>query len=204
MATYKEQITEENNSMFNVHDNLKELSVPELQKRCREDQRAFSVGIINITGGLNVGGIIRSASLFGASRVVIFGRKTFDARSAVGAKNYIDIKHYKEVTMAKIEAVSADYNMRPVFIEQGGIPLDIFEWKAFHTTSENKWLHPFIILGNENTGIPDYILSENIRYTIISVPQVGVLRSFNVASAASIVMYDLCNKVYCQPLLEKF
>jgi tRNA G18 (ribose-2'-O)-methylase SpoU len=190
MINYKELITEENLKMFNIHDDLKDKSVEELKEICDEQRLPFSVGIINITGGLNVGGIIRSASLFGARRVVIFGRKVFDKRSTVGAHNYIKIKHYKELSSLKINQVMAEHDMTPVFIEQGGTPLPEYQW------AESKlWRHPCLIFGNENSGIPDYLLEEMKSFDRISIPQRGVLRSFNVASTASIVMYDLSMKM---------
>jgi tRNA G18 (ribose-2'-O)-methylase SpoU len=45
-----------------------------------------------------------------------------------------------------------------------------------------------LVFGNESNGLPESFLNSDMKK--ISIPQLGVLRSFNVSAAAAIVMWD--------------
>ncbi len=93
-VNYKKIITETNSKMFNVRDEYKENTLEQNQNICKSDRLPFSVGMINVTGDLNIGMAIRSACLLGAENFYIFGRRKFDSRSTVGAENYINIQQF--------------------------------------------------------------------------------------------------------------
>lgn len=182
-------------SGFNVHKKYDDLTVPELQEVCKKEQKPFAVCALSVTGDLNIGSMIRTASLFGAEKFIVFGRRKFDRRGLVGANNYIDIElisglnedlsfdsHLFNATMITNEYV-------PVFVEQGGIPLGSFSWK--HLLVSRK---PCLIFGNENRGIPQEIIDDSKGFKV-SIPQCGVIRSHNVSVASGIVMYDLCKNM---------
>ena len=89
-ANFKEEIAKDMaQSGFNVHDNLKNLSVPELRKICDSDRLPFAMCLLNVTGDMNCGSLIRTACLFGAEKVSVVGRRKFDRRGLVGSNNYI-------------------------------------------------------------------------------------------------------------------
>ena len=75
----------------------------------------------------------------------------------------------------------------PVFLEQGGTDIREVNWKLVH--------HPLVILGNESLGIPKKFINqvkkikpETLR---VSIPQWSVMRSHNVAIAASIALWEI-------------
>jgi tRNA(Leu) C34 or U34 (ribose-2'-O)-methylase TrmL len=57
---------------------------------------------------------------------------------------------------------------------------------------------PLLVMGNESTGIPrDFmrkVCSAMPDACVISIPQWSVLRSLNIASAATIAMWELRSK----------
>ena len=182
-VNYKEELHKDIAMTFNVSDHLKGLSVPELKNECKADQSPFAVGCINLTGNVNIGTIIRTASLYGAEKVIIFGRKQFDARGLVGADKYIDIEFVPSVIEGTMEldVFTIVETIRysgyvPVMVEQGGKPLGSFDW---HSVCDNH--KPFLLLGNENRGIDpvlvNTLLSEIPESRIVSILQKGVLRS---------------------------
>lgn len=182
-------------STLNVHDHLKGKSVEDLRVLCDQDRLPFGVCILNVTGELNVGTIVRNALLTGARKVAIIGRRKYDKRGTVGSENYIDVERIdgfeddgltidKDVFWSWID----DNDFAPVFCEQGGTLLPLVDWpKSIDQMAPRS---PCLVFGNENRGVQDDILNDE-RGTIVSIPQRGVIRSYNVASASGIVMYSM-------------
>ncbi len=181
-VNYRDLIQATTAKMFNVRDELQNLSVEEIRKH--QPKRNFSICCGNITGDINLSNIIRSAVIFGADKVFIIGRKSFDRRGMVGANNYIDI----EFIGGMIDENTPDWDKgiehilaskyTPKFVETGG--------KQMGTAI--TWGKPCFIFGNEGIGIPENIIEKYPGIDIITVPQYGVMRSLNVASCAAIVM----------------
>jgi tRNA G18 (ribose-2'-O)-methylase SpoU len=155
--------------------------------------------MINVTGELNVGMALRSASLLGAENFYIFGRKKFDARSTVGAENYINIVQYSyddpmtadEHILAELRELNKTHSV--ILCEHGGYMLseNDFGWAYEERPS------PVFIFGSESHGIPKLITDQvasdgypEYEFERISIPQRGVLRSFNVSAAMAIVCWD--------------
>ena len=199
MVNYSKIITETNSKMYNVRDEYKNNSVEENIAICNKEHLKFSVGCINITGELNIGMMIRSASLLGAENFYIFGRKKFDARSTVGAENYINIVQYSyddpmtadEHILAELRELNKTHSV--ILCEHGGYMLgeNDFGWAYEERPS------PVFIFGSESHGIPKLITDQvasdgypEYEFERISIPQRGVLRSFNVSAAMAIVCWD--------------
>lgn len=175
---------------WNVQDQYKGLSLDDLRAISDQARLPYAVCAINITGDLNIGMMLRSACLMGAERFIIYGRKKFDKRTTVGAQNYIDVvsidakesTHSIELNYDNFFTTMSEYGYAPVFFDTGGTPLDEF---CFVDT----WLDtkPCLVFGNEGMGLPVELTKGR---EIVSIPQRGVMRSLNVSSAASIVMYE--------------
>lgn len=161
---------------WNIKDQLQGLDLSEI--RAQQPKFGFAIALLNIDGGLNIGSMIRSAVIFGADKVYLIGGRRFDRRSTVGSHNYIEIEHIPiseddPMLLGKIK----DDGYTPVAIEQGGANISEI------ANLEN----PCFLFGAESRG-----LSKNItdRCNCYEIPQYGVLRSLNVSSAASIVLYE--------------
>jgi len=189
-----------NNSAFNVHDDLKHLSVEELKALSQTDRQPWHTMTINLTGDLNVGTIIRTSHLLGASSVLVVGRSKVDRRSMVGAENYIDVKRYNtmedviEINAEKVYNILVEHNLTPIFVENNGKDLSKIDWKFRCSEMKRSGSEPCLVMGNETGGIPDSILALENEFPLsfkLSVPQLGVIRSLNVAVAHAIVAYNL-------------
>jgi tRNA(Leu) C34 or U34 (ribose-2'-O)-methylase TrmL len=100
-----------------------------------------------------------------------------------------------------MDVINSNPRYMPVFCETGGVTLGDFDWRQTlmvcpqNPDSENDTFRPLLIFGNENRGIGENILNlrgRMERSMTVAIPQKGVLRSFNVSTAAGIMMYSLC------------
>lgn len=197
MVNYSKIIKETAKNHYNVLDEYKGNSIEENVAICNRDRLKFSVGCINITGELNIGMMIRSACLFGAENFYIFGRNKFDKRSTVGAENYINIVQYvfddpihADMQIAtKLQEIEKTMKYNVVLCETGGVEL----------SSKTSWAtlkdgYPLFLFGSESHGLPDTVSNSfNIK---VSIPQRGVLRSFNVSAAMNIICWDYIRETY--------
>lgn len=177
---------------FNVHDSLKDLSVEELKKLSDTTRLPYSICLLNLEYDLNIGNCIRSAHIFGVETVYIFGRRRYDLRSTVGANHYTNIiKHdfaeltSDEVIIAEFEKMISQNNLQPLLIDKTEKSFDIGHMMGYYNFT--KVGYPCLVLGNENSGIPTCLTD---KYPCFHIPQRGVIRSLNVASAASVAMYE--------------
>ena len=195
MNRFQEKILEDSNIALNVCDKYKSLIVEDIVKVQKSVSLPYSVGLLSLTGELNIGTSIRSACIFGAKKVIIFGRRRYDKRSTVGASNYIEVERHFALNkdMEFDTNVVIDYiesnNIYPIFIEQGGINLSAIDWNWELDRANDCGKELVIFFGSEGDGIPTSLLKHFGR--IVSIEQLGVLRSLNVSSAASIVCYDV-------------
>jgi len=186
MINYRDAIKKSMSNFWNVRDEYKGYQLPELRETCKRESLLFSVCALNVEGDLNVGMMLRTASLMGAEHFYIFGRRKTDDRSMVGADKYIPLTRIHGFTntgefdkLKFYDEFILKRNFMPVFVETDGSPLNEYHWPYNNT---------LLVFGNESTGIPDEL---SRSYPKVSIPQRGVLRSLNVATAASIVMWDL-------------
>jgi len=191
-VNYQKIIRDTASKHFNVADVYKNNSYQKNVEICRKDRLPFSVGTINITGELNVGMMIRSACLFGAEKFYTFGRKKYDKRSTVGAENYLDIVQYTyDDPMTADESILYDLKQlqnkhQIILCETDGSELGAdHNWEKFDS--------PLFLFGSESFGIPENISQEFIK---VSIPQRGVLRSFNVSAAMNIIIWDYLKEVH--------
>jgi tRNA G18 (ribose-2'-O)-methylase SpoU len=163
---------------------------------------------LNVMGDANLGSMIRTACMFGVSAFYIAGRKRWDRRWSVGAHHYMDVKfapdiydvtvnthHSIECECGKCKVIQVERlieflkfgGFTPCFVEQGGVDARDPVWKR---TVER----PIFIYGNENAGIPMAVIRAvraAIPATIVlTIPQMGIMRSHNVASACSLVLWE--------------
>jgi len=186
---YSNVINETASRHYNVADQYKDNTLEQNRQICRNDSLPFAVGVMSITGDLNIGMMMRTAALLGVRDFFIFGRKKYDRRSTVGAQNYINVHQYP-MDVSFLHNVCQDTGYTPVFIEQGGknLPTTHTEWKVMP-------LNPIFIFGSESDGIPNDIIYSFPNSPVISIPQCGVLRSFNVSAAMSIVTWEYLKEI---------
>jgi tRNA G18 (ribose-2'-O)-methylase SpoU len=198
-VNYKKIIADTNSKHYNVGDLYKDHTLEQNRAICQVDRLPFSVGCINVTGCLNVGMMIRSACLLGAENFYIFGRRKFDSRSTVGAENYINVVQYvfddpinsDEQILTELRELNKTHSV--ILCEHGGYMLGGNDYKMAYEGRPS----PLFIFGSESHGIPKLITDQvandgypEYEFDRISIPQRGVLRSFNVSAAMAIVCWD--------------
>ena len=185
-------------SGFNVHDDLKELTVPELQDLATKDRLHFAVCLLNIEYDLNIGNCIRTAHITGAEKIFIIGNEKIDSRGTVGAHNYTTVIKRKINPNEDLISVfwktmheENDEIYIPIFLEKNDTSVPI-SYEAFNNIS---FLYKLgfkfcLVLGNEQGGIPKKLMENSL---ILHIPQRGVIRSLNVASACAIACHEIRN-----------
>lgn len=165
---------------FNVHSVFQNESTEKLKQISQVTSLPIHLMLFNLDGNMNIAMSIRSAAVIGCSDVWIVGRRKYDARPEVGAKNYINVH--------KIDTIDSSFfeknGLVPILVEQGGTSIEEINFKPML----NKPV--CFIVGSESNGIPKEFLDEMKNSTKVSISQYGLLRSFNVSIAASIVIYE--------------
>lgn len=188
---------------YNVHDSLKQCDVETLKYISEKDRLNYAICLMNVEYDNNIGNSIRSAHIFGARKVIIFGKKKVDTRGTVGAHNYIEyIKHViddfdnENCVLAEFRKMCLEHNLYPFFIEKTSTSKKLSEIRkkicllSHQRNEEFKNITPCLVFGNENKGIPEYLMQQTSN-EIYHIPQLGVIRSLNVASAVAVSTYEI-------------
>jgi len=170
---------------YNVHTPLQGLSVETVKLLSQKTAVPLVLMMYNLNGDMNVGMSIRSAVIFGCSDVYIVGKKRYDRRPEVGAKNYI--KFHRLPTI--VPSFFLENKLIPIFVEQGGTPLEEFSFKPYLPGNLLEGWKVCLVLGSESFGIPMETFKD-LNAPIVSISQYGVLRSLNVSVATGIVLYE--------------
>lgn len=164
---------------MNVRDEFKNNTVEQNQAIARAHTKGFAVATFNLKGDLNLGTIMRTAHLTGAERFFILGHRGFDRRSSVGVQNYlIPEKHDECKDYLTTNHLLYHHGYTPVIVEQGGK-----KFKDWLSLSNHYGFKPCFVFGPEE-GFPSDFPAH------IELEQTGVSRSYNVSSAAAIVLYN--------------
>ena len=170
---------------YNVHSPLQQLPTEIVQKFAQKMTLPVTLMLYNLHGDMNIGMSIRTACILGCSDVFVVGKRKYDRRSEVGAKHYIQVHRSSSIT----PDFFASQKLLPIFLEQGGIPLEDFSFKSFLPRNLPPGFKICFVVGSESFGIPISLL-KSVQAPIVSISQYGVLRSLNVSIAASIVLYE--------------
>jgi tRNA (guanosine-2'-O-)-methyltransferase/TrmH family RNA methyltransferase len=170
---------------YNVHTPLQALPAEKLKKIAEVTALPLALMLFNLNGDMNIGMSIRTAVILGCSDVYVVGRKKYDRRPEVGAKNYIKIHREKEISPEFFQ----ENRLMPIFVEQGGEPLENFSYRPYFPGRIPRGWRAVLVVGSESHGLPKSLL-DSLDAPVITISQYGVLRSLNVAIAASIVLYE--------------
>lgn len=149
------------------------------------DSKRFNYSILcsNLMYDMNLGTVIRNANAFLASEVIIYGRKRWDRRAAVGTQNYTHFKHVREE------------NELNDLIDEFDVIIGIDNLDNSKDISNHDWnseKKTLICFGQEQVGLPDEVL--NVCHELLYIKQYGSVRSLNVGVASGITMYDYVTK----------
>jgi tRNA G18 (ribose-2'-O)-methylase SpoU len=198
------------NSPKNVRSYLKNMDVKNIKKYSTNTTLGYCVLTLSICGDLNVGTIMRTSQLLGADKYIVFGKRSFDRRSAVGAMNYMNVERIfglkDNSTDVKKNLMSSermicpdkfydymnDNKLVPVFLEQrhDAIYNDNVNWITKERKLKNGYRFCFVF-GNEGDGIANDIVCKGLTIPnsfVICIRQLGALQSFNVSTTVGIIL----------------
>ncbi|MBU1668257.1 RNA methyltransferase [bacterium] len=141
----------------------------------------------NITSTENVGSIARSAAALGVNSYLLpiqgphpFGRRAL--RVSMGHMSMLKTHLYQDIGATLTKLKEHGYTIIAAEITPDSIPLSNIE-------VPKKWV---LLMGHEGHGISQEIL--NLCDKIVNIEMMPNIKSFNVAVAASILMYTFKNK----------
>jgi tRNA G18 (ribose-2'-O)-methylase SpoU len=172
---------------YNVHTPLQALSTEVVQAFAKASALPLALMVYNLNGDMNIGMSIRTAVILGCSDVYVVGRKKYDRRPEVGAKNYIQIHRIKDIGSGS--EFFRENKLVPIILEQGGVALEEFSFKPYLPNKLEPGQKIVFVVGSESMGLPKAFM-KSIGAPIISISQYGVMRSLNVSIAASIILYE--------------
>jgi tRNA G18 (ribose-2'-O)-methylase SpoU len=169
-----------------VHHNVmlhgirpKESSIEELDNNI--------VMLDNITSSENVGSIARSASALGIHSYLLpqqgphpFGRRAL--RVSMGHASRLKLHRYDDIKETITTLKQHGYTIYAAEITENSIPLS-------QIAVTEKWV---LLMGHEGDGIADEILELCDR--VVHIEMEANVKSFNVAVAASIILYNFKHK----------
>jgi tRNA G18 (ribose-2'-O)-methylase SpoU len=165
----------------NVIDVYKYWTVEAIKGNLDTKRHNFSVLISNQFKDFNIGTVIRNANAFLAREVIVFGRRQYDRRGAVGTYLYENLKFVKFVEELDLK----DCCVIGFDTGDDAVPVETFQWP--------KDKHVVMVFGQEDVGLVPEL--RNLCEKILYIKQYGSVRSLNVGCASSIAMYDYCTKV---------
>ena len=149
----------------------------------------ISVILYNIRSLYNVGSIFRTCDSAFVSELILTGFTPFPPRkeiekTALGATETVAWRYEKNI----IDAMKFQKGKGKKIIA-----IEITNTKKSCFSLAEKDFPVCFVLGNELTGIDDYVLKE--CDDAIEIPMFGVKHSLNVAVAAGIVIYESVRKL---------
>jgi len=180
-----------NEDSRNVIDYYKYWSTDAIVADMDAKRHNFSVLCANVHGDFNIGTVIRNANAFLASEVVLYGRKKYNRKGAVGTQNYTHFKHVRDID--GLAEIKNDAYVIGVDNIDGAEPIDFAEIPMDR--------HVVFAFGEEQVGLPQEML--DICDKLVYIQQFGSVRSLNVGVASGIVMYEYCRRLDLGTLIEK-
>ena len=174
---------------------MKKLSMDELNRVSTEEFKAqekipLVVVMDNVRSMYNVGSVFRTCDAFSVERLLLCGITACPphkeiAKTALGATESVDWKHYDTTTEAVVELKQLGYKLFAVEQVDTSVMLDRIEIPASEKTA--------IVLGNEVFGVDDEVLA--LCDGAIEIPQNGTKHSLNVSIAGGIVIWEFFKKM---------
>lgn len=145
-------------------------------------ERAMVIALPQLRSNINAARIIRTAGCCGVKRVILCGTGKIDPRIARDAAESVELQRPRSLAPVLKKLSHDGYHL--IGLEQ---------------TSASECLHQFqfprksvLVIGHERTGISEDVLS--LLDTVVEIPVYGMPYSYNVATAASMALYEYCRQ----------
>lgn len=141
----------------------------------------------NVRSLYNVGAFFRTADAVSLEKLYLTGITGFPpqrmiTKTALGADETVSWQHSVDTGKTLAELRSADYEIAA--IETSSHAIDLFDWQPSFPVC--------VLFGHETDGLTTRVAA--MADTHIRIPMLGRKHSLNVASAGSVVLYELLRK----------
>ena len=169
------------------NEELERISIPEFKEAIKTP---IILVLDNVRSLNNVGSAFRTADAFLLEGIYLCGVTGIPPdkeihKTALGATETVNWKHFKTTTEAVQELISDGYNVCSVEQADNATTLD-----QFIVDKENKYA---LVFGNEVYGVEQEIISMSKH--VIEIPQLGTKHSLNIAVSIGIVVWELFRKI---------
>jgi len=131
---------------------------------------------------VNISAIIRSASCFGVSKVIVTGRNRIDDNIA---RDYnIEVKHHN--TLLPVIKKYKNLGYKIIGLEQSTNSKNVFNYQFSKDPT-------VLVIGNERNGIYQPMLERLDE--VIEIPLLNKPHSLNVAVATSVLLYEYAKQM---------
>lgn len=168
-------------------DELNRVSTEEFKA---QEKIPLVVVMDNVRSMYNVGSVFRTCDAFSVQRLLLCGITACPphkeiTKTALGATESVDWKHYGTTTEAVTELKQNGYKVFAIEQVDTSVMLDQLEIPAAEKTA--------IVLGNEVFGVDDEVLA--LCDGAIEIPQNGTKHSLNVSIAGGIAIWEFFKKM---------
>jgi tRNA G18 (ribose-2'-O)-methylase SpoU len=167
----------------NVRDEFKGMSPDEVKATLAPRRNNLMFAFHNAIRDFNFSALIRVSNAFCCEGVMYSGFRRYDPRGAVGTINYEDVKHYEYDVFIHMIGIMRSLEGYEFVVAESD------EYEKSEMLPQFQWNPKTILmLGEESVGVPaEYI---ELADRVVSIPQVGSVRSLNVAASGHILAYD--------------
>lgn len=144
--------------------------------------RELIVACAPMRSNVNISSVARTASACAVARLVLTGNPTLISKIARDGAEELDISIHRSLAPVLRKLRCDDYRL--VGLEQ-----------TTNSTSMHSYVfmrRTVLVVGNERTGLTPEILE--LLDDVVEIPVYGLPHSFNVATAASMALYEYCRQ----------
>lgn len=164
----------------NVQDKYRGWETELISNDLSTGMSGFIAAFVNVDGDFNKASGVRNMNWFNGNSTVMFGKKKWDKRGAVGTHHYKNVVNYPYEEIADHVASWKAEGIRIIAaeIDDRAINLVDYDWP------ENV----VVFFGEENAGLSQEVL--DLCDDILAIPGRGSVRSLNVSTTSGIFLYD--------------
>lgn len=153
----------------------------------RLPRRPVHIVLDNLRSAFNVGAIFRTADAIRAAEVICCGYTCHPphqklAKTSLGTDRSVPWRSFVDTAAALTSLRQEGITSVALETTLSAVPYHRFEWR----------LPVAIVLGNEALGVSQSVLQ--LCDSVVELPVAGFKNSLNVATAAAIVLYDICRQ----------
>jgi len=144
--------------------------------------RELVVACAPMRSNVNISSIARTSSACAIERLVLTGNANLISKIARDGISELDIAIHRSLRPVLLRLQNEGYRL--VGLEQATHSTSLYSYRFHRKTA--------LVVGNERTGLTSDVLE--VLDEVVEIPVYGLPHSFNVATAASMSLYEYCRQ----------